>query len=1000
MEDGRVKAGSRVGAGHGASSLYLALFAVAAMFVAAASASAVQFGGVEYPLGEISFADDVVAFSVGPGVVSSHADPEWALGPPDFIEATHDNAVSLGEGGSLTIRFVDNGLIDQDAVEDGRDLFIYEVGGQVEWFKVEISKDGGNWVDLGTLKGQPTGIDIKPFCDPGDVFYYVRVTDDPTQVQSAYPWAGADIDAIGAIGARAEKGTVSLAGFETTRYPWGTLAAGPGTAGTWREMLSSQPWAHTGEYVMSSEIADQGITGMLMALPTEPTGQAEISVRSWVYVADRTEPDSSTFFGFKFDEEYPVSGASWSGYVGWEALSDSSSRFQLLDSAQPAGIGLTAGSWHQVEVRYVCGDGSVTLSLDGEQVSTIKAPAAKWLFPRYAVLGAWGGGQDTRHTVHFDDSRVWWLRYAGLPSRDRIFGLIDGPERLGLGQTQTYTLHYGNGYPLLGTSSITSPGSDRLYLGVTMPPGYAFESADLAPSQTADGVVTWDVAMPPLGQAGDIHLLLTTPQAAPTPVLDRIWVWATEDSNGADTVPPAISDWTSPGDPTWGAPRDVLPQQFGGTPRVDLWASVLGPPAAKPGETIYYLVSVGNAGTKASSDVVVRQVLPEIAGGRDLIVADLAGLDVAEDWTGVASVALPATAAEGTLVTNQAYVAAETSETNTANNRAEWETTVNSSYDGPSIAVLPVGPVDRGDTLTYTVTCKNNLGVTVYGAYAIVRLDRKLDDSTLILSDPKAAAYDVNTHSLDWEIGELGAGETKTIAFAADVSADALRARPVVGVATIYYPSAGQQVPTNVVVNVIKGSFPDVPADYWALLPIELTRDAGIVLGFGDGTYGPTGTVSRDQMAVFISRAIAGGDANVTPGPAKATFPDVPLTPTKHWAYDYIEYACAHGIVLGYPTGLYGPTDPVDRGQMAVFISRAIAEPMGEDGMSAYTPPTNPTFPDVTKDNDWAWAHKYVEYAAASGVVQGYEDGTYGPGTPCTRDQIAVFVARAFRLPM
>jgi hypothetical protein len=33
-------------------------------------------------------------------------------------------------------------------------------------------------------------------------------------------------------------------------------------------------------------------------------------------------------------------------------------------------------------------------------------------------------------------------------------------------------------------------------------------------------------------------------------------------------------------------------------------------------------------------------------------------------------------------------------------------------------------------------------------------------------------------------------------------------------------------------------------------------------------------------------------------------------------------------------------------------------------------------------------------------VVQGYDDGKYNPDFPCTRDQIAMFVARAFRLPM
>ena len=35
-----------------------------------------------------------------------------------------------------------------------------------------------------------------------------------------------------------------------------------------------------------------------------------------------------------------------------------------------------------------------------------------------------------------------------------------------------------------------------------------------------------------------------------------------------------------------------------------------------------------------------------------------------------------------------------------------------------------------------------------------------------------------------------------------------------------------------------------------------------------------------------------------------------------------------------------------------------------------------------------------------AGVVGGYPDGTYRPAVVCTRDQMAVFVARAFALPM
>jgi hypothetical protein len=50
-------------------------------------------------------------------------------------------------------------------------------------------------------------------------------------------------------------------------------------------------------------------------------------------------------------------------------------------------------------------------------------------------------------------------------------------------------------------------------------------------------------------------------------------------------------------------------------------------------------------------------------------------------------------------------------------------------------------------------------------------------------------------------------------------------------------------------------SFSDVPKTYWAYPWIEGLYRAGIVKGYGDGTYRPEQTISRGQMAVFIARA-------------------------------------------------------------------------------------------------------------------------------------------------
>lgn len=153
-----------------------------------------SYAGIEFPLGDISFADRVVSYMPGPDVAGSYLESERALGPPDQRGQT-----SLGNEGVLIVEFTDNGLVDQQVVQDGLDLWIFEEGPVVEFFQVEISQDGLIWIDLGEFSGQPTGIDIGPFVQPGDVFRFVRLTDVLPE-QSGSPFGEADIDAIGAIG--------------------------------------------------------------------------------------------------------------------------------------------------------------------------------------------------------------------------------------------------------------------------------------------------------------------------------------------------------------------------------------------------------------------------------------------------------------------------------------------------------------------------------------------------------------------------------------------------------------------------------------------------------------------------------------------------------------------------------------------------------------------------------------------------------------------------------
>ncbi len=184
--------------------------------------------------------------------------------------------------------------------------------------------------------------------------------------------------------------------------------------------------------------------------------------------------------------------------------------------------------------------------------------------------------------------------------------------------------------------------------------------------------------------------------------------------------------------------------------------------------------------------------------------------------------------------------------------------------------------------------------------------------------------------------------------------------------------------------------FFDVGTKYWAHDQVEACFNAGIVTGYSPTHYRPTLPVTRDQMAVYIARALAGGDGNVPAGPVQASFGDVP---TNHWAYKYIEYAVSHAVVQGYDPTHYVPDAVVDRGQMAVFVARSQGwVNLGDDMTTAPQ-----VFPDVPAG---FWAGTAVKACVDHAVVQGYLDGLYHPSDPVTRDQMAVYIARAFQLPL
>lgn len=97
-----------------------------------------------------------------------------------------------------------------------------------------------------------------------------------------------------------------------------------------------------------------------------------------------------------------------------------------------------------------------------------------------------------------------------------------------------------------------------------------------------------------------------------------------------------------------------------------------------------------------------------------------------------------------------------------------------------------------------------------------------------------------------------------------------------------------------------------------------------------------------------------------------------------------ITWAAQAGIVQGISATDFEPGEPVTRAQMATFLDNTFDLPAPAAGAS--------TFPDVPPGSTH---HTAVEAVAAAGITTGYRDGTYRPGAPLSRQEMATLLARA-----
>ena len=153
----------------------------------------------------------------------------------------------------------------------------------------------------------------------------------------------------------------------------------------------------------------------------------------------------------------------------------------------------------------------------------------------------------------------------------------------------------------------------------------------------------------------------------------------------------------------------------------------------------------------------------------------------------------------------------------------------------------------------------------------------------------------------------------------------------------------------------------------------------GLLSGDPQGTFRPAATLTRQELAVLLVRAL-----KLDPVSSSSTFKDVQ---SKQFAAPYIEAAQKAGFLSGDGLGNFRPNDPVTREELAAVFVRAVGGVNAEGGSSI-----------LPKDQSLVsqWAAGSVDTALRLGLID-IHDSKLNPTGEVKREDIAPFLLDIFK---
>ena len=165
----------------------------------------------------------------------------------------------------------------------------------------------------------------------------------------------------------------------------------------------------------------------------------------------------------------------------------------------------------------------------------------------------------------------------------------------------------------------------------------------------------------------------------------------------------------------------------------------------------------------------------------------------------------------------------------------------------------------------------------------------------------------------------------------------------------------------------------------------ERERHGAYILGYTDGTFGPSRSMTRAEAAAIFARLLAEKNGDTISTAANTRFTDIPA---HAWYSGYAKYLNNNGVTYGKSKTIFAPNDAITRAEFTTLAVRFFDVYGGGDAeiMEQYK-----DFNDVS---DGYWAAAYIKAAAKHGWINGYGDGSFRADDEINRAEVVTIVNR------